>query len=128
MALKFCRIFFLSDILVHGLPSWLSGKESTCHCRRCKSLGGSIPGSGRSRGEGNGNPLQYSCLGNPMDGGAWRATAHGVTRVTHDLGTRPAHHHPRTCVKPYKVFQLVLLCYVAQECKQPQGPVGVLAR
>ena len=40
---------------------------------------GSIPGSERSPGEGNGNPLQYSCLENPMDGGAWRATVHGVT-------------------------------------------------
>ena len=40
---------------------------------------GSIPGSGRSPGGGNGNPLQYSCLGNPMDRGAWWATAHGVT-------------------------------------------------
>ena len=41
---------------------------------------GSIPGSGRSPGEGNGNPLQYSCLENPMDGGAWRATVHGVAK------------------------------------------------
>ena len=41
---------------------------------------GSIPGSGRSLGVGNGNPLQYSCLGNPMDRGAWRATVHGVTK------------------------------------------------
>ena len=42
---------------------------------------GSIPGSGRSPGEGNGNPLQYSCLENPMmDRGAWRATVHGVTK------------------------------------------------
>ena len=41
---------------------------------------GSIPGSGRSPGEGNGNPLQYSCLGNPTDGGAWRATVHGVAK------------------------------------------------
>ena len=40
---------------------------------------GSIPGSGRSSGEGNGNALQYSCLENPMDGGAWSATVHGVT-------------------------------------------------
>ena len=40
---------------------------------------GSIPGLGRSPGEGNGNPLQYSCLKNPMDGGAWRAAVHGVT-------------------------------------------------
>ena len=39
---------------------------------------GSIPGSGRSPGEGNGNPLQYSCLENPTDGGAWRAIGHGV--------------------------------------------------
>ena len=41
---------------------------------------GSIPGSGRSPGEGNGNPLQYSCLGNPMDRGAWGATVHGVAK------------------------------------------------
>ena len=41
----------------------------------------SIPGSGRSLGEGNGNPLQYSCLGNSMDRGAWRATVHRVTKV-----------------------------------------------
>ena len=40
---------------------------------------GSIPGSGRYPGEGNGNPLQYSCLRNPMDRGAWQATIHGVT-------------------------------------------------
>ena len=39
---------------------------------------GSIPGSGKSPGEENGNPLHYSCLGNPMDSGAWWATAHGV--------------------------------------------------
>ena len=41
---------------------------------------GSIPGSGRSPGEGNGNPLQYSCLKNPMDRGAWWATVHGVAQ------------------------------------------------
>ena len=41
---------------------------------------GSIPGSGRSPGEGNGKPLQYSCLENSKDGGAWRATAHGVIK------------------------------------------------
>ena len=41
---------------------------------------GSNPGSGRSPGEGNGNPLQYSCLENPMDGGAWKAAVHGVAR------------------------------------------------
>ena len=41
---------------------------------------GSIPGLRRSPGEGNGNPLQYSCLGNPIDRGAWQATVHGVTK------------------------------------------------
>ena len=41
---------------------------------------GSIPGSERSPGEGNGNPLQHSCLGNPRDRGAWRATVHGVAK------------------------------------------------
>ena len=44
---------------------------------------GSIPGWGRSLGEGSGNPLQYSCLGNPMNRGTWQATVHGVTRVGH---------------------------------------------
>ena len=41
---------------------------------------GSIPGSGRSPGKGNGNPLQYSCIGNPIDRRAWWATVHGVTK------------------------------------------------
>ena len=41
---------------------------------------GSIPGLGRSPGDGNGNPLQYSCLENPMDRGAWQATVHRVTK------------------------------------------------
>ena len=52
---------------------------------------GSIPGSGRSPGEGNDNPLQYSCLGNSMDRGAWRATVHGVikswTRLSEQIHT-----------------------------------------
>ena len=49
----------------------------------------SIPGLGRSPGEGNGNPLQYSCLENPVDRGAWQATVHvGLKRVRHDLATK----------------------------------------
>ena len=55
---------------------WHSGKESACTAADT----GSIPGSGRSSGGGNGNPLQYSCLRNPMDRGAWRATAHRVAK------------------------------------------------
>ena len=50
---------------------------------------GSIPGLGRSPGEGNGNTSKYSCLKNPMDRGARQATVHGITRVGHDLATKP---------------------------------------
>ena len=49
---------------------------------------GLIPGSGRSLGERNGNSLQYSCLGSPMNRGAWQVTAHGVARFRHDLATK----------------------------------------
>ena len=48
-----------------------------------------IPGLGRSPGEGNGKPLQCSCLENPLDRGPWRAIAHGITRVEQDLATKP---------------------------------------
>ena len=68
-----------SSILAWIIPWTIrgsEGKEPTC------SAGdpGSIPGSGGSSGEGNGNPLQYSCLENSMDRGAWWATVHGVTK------------------------------------------------
>ena len=68
-----------------GFPGGSVGKESACNAGYLSS----IPGSGRSPGEGNGNPLQHSCLENPMDRGDWRATVHGVTRVGHDLATKP---------------------------------------
>ena len=58
-----------------GLPRWLSSKEYACQCKRPKF----DPGSERSPGEGNGNPLQYSCLGNSMDRGAWWATVECYT-------------------------------------------------
>ena len=51
---------------------------------------GSIPGLGRSPGGGNANLLLYSCLGNPMDGGAWQATVHGIVRAGHDWATKIA--------------------------------------
>ena len=56
---------------------------------------GSIPGLGRSPKEGNGNPLQYSCLENSMDRGAWWATAHGVTKSQARLSTH-THTHTHT--------------------------------
>ena len=62
-----------------GLPQWLSVKRIHLQCRLTGDSG-SIPGSGRSPGEMNGNPLQYSSLENPMDRGAWQATVLGITK------------------------------------------------
>ena len=66
----------LSPRFPPALPDISDGKESACNAGDL----GSIPGSERSPGEGNGNPLQYSCLENPMDRGAWKATVHGITK------------------------------------------------
>ena len=67
---------FVSMLTLTTVPGGSKGKESACN------MGdrGLISGSGRSPGGGNGNPLQYSCLGNPMDRGAWWATVHGVAK------------------------------------------------
>ena len=76
---------YYSDIIrIHRLLRWLSGKVSS------RSAGdvGSVPGVGRSPGEGNGNPLQCSCLGNSMDREAWWATVHGVTKSQMRLSNR----------------------------------------
>ena len=75
--------------MIQTLPVCFShssvSKESACNAGDL----GSIPGSGRSPGEANGNPLQYSGLENPTDRGAWQATVRGVARVGHDLATKP---------------------------------------
>ena len=74
-----------NSLALMGFPGGSDGKASSCN-------GGdldSIPGWGRSPGEGNGNLLQYSCLENPVDREVWQATVHGVTRIRHDLATKP---------------------------------------
>ena len=71
---------YISDIRVSLVAQMV---ESACNV----GDPGSIPGSGRSPGEGNGNPLQWSCQENPLDGGAWQATVHGSQRVEHDWAT-----------------------------------------
>ena len=68
------------SLLIKGLPNGAEDKASAYNMGD-QDL---IPGSGRSPGEGNGNLLQYSCLENPVDGGAWWATVHGSQRVGHD--------------------------------------------
>ena len=69
-----------ASAVYNGLHRCYSGKESICQCRRFKKLGFD-PGLGISPGEGNSNPLQYSCLKNPMDRGAWWAAVHGLTKT-----------------------------------------------
>ena len=73
-------IYFMHSggYMSQSFPGGTSGKEPACQCRRLRDTG-LISGSGRSPGEGNGNPLQYSCLKNPMDRGASWDTVHGVT-------------------------------------------------
>ena len=70
-----------------SVPGGSDGKESAFNGRDP----GSIPGSGRSPGEGNGNPLQYSCLENSMDRGAWWATVHGVAKSWTQLSNCHTH-------------------------------------
>ena len=73
----FCHsLIWLFPTPPSGFPGGSEVKASACNVGDL----GSIPGSGRSPGEGNGNPLQYSCLENPMDRGAWWATVHGVAK------------------------------------------------
>ena len=69
---------------MRGFPPDSVSKESACSAGDL----GSSPGLGRSPGEGNDNPLQYSCLENPMDRGAWQATDGRIARVEHDLSTK----------------------------------------
>ena len=71
--------FILPCMTQQGLLRWFSSKESACNAGVAGDTG-SIPGLGRSPGEGQGNPLQYSCLDNPMDRGPWWATVYKVVK------------------------------------------------
>ena len=89
---SFCFSFWVSLVLNYmGFPGGSDGKESACNAKEpvCNAGDlGLIPGSGGSPGGGHGNPLQYSCLENRMDRGAWRATVHGVAKVGHESATK----------------------------------------
>ena len=88
-------------VIVWNLFGWgfPGGSDSKASARNAGDLG-SIPGSGRSPGEGNGNPLQYSCLENPVDRGAWWATVHGVAESRTRLSDLTSLHF--TLVKAWK--------------------------
>ena len=81
-----------------GFPDGSDSKESACNERDL----GLIPGSGRSPGKGNGNPLQYSCLENPMNRGAWWTTVHGVAKSRTRLSNWVhMHTHTHTRARPW---------------------------
>ena len=99
--------YLLWHVSLLGLPPWLSGKEAACSAG-ARGDEGSILGSGRSPGGGHGNPLQYSCLENPMGKGAWQATVHRVPKSQTRLKLLSMHVHislPRV-----KTMYFVLLC------------------
>ena len=86
-----------------GFPGGSEVKASACNVGDL----GLIPGSGRSPGEGNGNPLQYSCLENPMDGGAWWATYHPQGCKESDT-TEQLHFH--------FLFLIIILSHYFKNC------------
>ena len=112
--------FIYFYLTVQGFPDGSDGQESACNAGDPSS----IPESGRSPGEGNGNPLQYSCLENSMDRGAWQATVHGVaksqTRLSDQqtdtrLNTRSYLQHAGSLVAAYAIWASL----VAQLVKNP---------
>ena len=74
--MRYTVLAFTIYTVYKSFPHSSVGKESACNAGDL----GLIPGLGRSPGEGNGNPLQYSCLENPMDRGAWQVIVHGVAK------------------------------------------------
>ena len=110
------------DTVWEGFPG---GSEVKASARNAGDLG-SIPGSGRSPGEGNGNPLQYSCLENPMDRRAWRAIVHRVTKsqtrlsdFTFTVWGRP---HADQWARKGPPFQLIKQIKSALQTKEWQMP------
>ena len=78
LTVRLTFFFFNWDILaLQGFPGGSDSKESACNAGHPDS----VPGLGRYPGEGNGHPLQYSCLGNAMDGGSWQAAVRGITEL-----------------------------------------------
>ena len=96
-------------IHMYIVPRWCSGKEeSTCHTGDARDTD-LIPGLGRSRGGGNGNPLQDSCLENPMEREAWRAIVHGVEKVRYDWAYTYVYMHVYAkCVSVSCLWSLLL--------------------
>ena len=87
-------VFLNQDTLGQAYKPGATFRQASLVAQWWKGDTGSIPGLERSPGEGDDNPLQYSCLENSMDRGAWRATVHGVVRVGHNWASEHTHTHP----------------------------------
>ena len=87
---SFFQILFFTKLDDQGFPGGTSGTEPACQCRRGKRCG-FHPWAGKTPGGGPGNPLQWSCLENLMDRGAWRAAAHGFTQSRTQLKRLSTH-------------------------------------
>ena len=94
----------MASMMAQFLRSW----ESACNA----GDSGSIPGSERSPGEANGSPLQCSCLRNPMDREAWQVTAHGVSRVGHNLAIKPPSGEPSSTRRDEAGFLDPIRCFL----------------
>ena len=115
----------LSLLLFMGFPGGTSGKEPACQCRRHERLGFD-PGSGRSPGGGHGNPLHCSCLDNPMDGGTWRATVHGVTKSWTQLKRLSGHARPYNPRVTITVYVYLCAMFLPLQYRLSQAPVRCL--
>ena len=106
----------------------MSGKGSASNSGDIRDMG-SFPGSGRSPGEGNGNPLRYSCLENPMDRRAWWATVHGITEES-DMteATSDAHMWGMVMWHVYMCVQLCLTLCDPMDCSPPGSSVSGIFR
>ena len=97
-------------------PGGSDSKASAYNAYQVGDLG-SIPGSGRSPGEGNGNPLQYSCLENPEDGGTWQATVHGVAKSRTQLSDFTIHPAKPFMSSPVSCYETLKDIYETETSK-----------
>ena len=112
------------------LSWWLIGKELACQCRRLRF----DPGSEGAHGEGPGNPLQYSCLGNPMDRGAcWATQSMGSQRVRHHLEIKQQQHETLQYIyfsefqiHPQKVRRVHSIQYAMEQCDVVYNIVSIV--
>jgi len=107
---------FNVGILVYRLSRWLSDKKKNLSANAGDTY--TSPGSGRSLGEGNGNPLQYSCLENPMGRGAWWATVHGVANSQTQTERACIYIDPNLQVwklRPRKIKYFVRVTYLVND-------------